>query len=80
MRPTTRVGAPLTAEPGAKITPLTYHLAGGLVFLMAALIVMMSCASATVVVTIRREAAEREAQGAAEGRELANDLEPPVGR
>jgi len=45
---------------------------------MAALIVMMSCAIATVVFTIRREAAEREAQCAAEGRELANDLEPPV--
>lgn len=37
-----------------------YRLAGGLVFLMAAMLVMMSCAIGMVVYTIRREKAERQ--------------------
>ena len=37
-----------------------YRLAGGLVFLMAAMLVTMSCALGMVVYTIRREKAERQ--------------------
>jgi hypothetical protein len=39
-----------------------YHLAGGLVFLMAALIGLIGFAIGTVVLTIRREKAAAEAQ------------------
>jgi hypothetical protein len=46
-----------------------YRLAGGLVFLMIALLLMISAAMGMLVLTIRREAAE--AARAAEGR-------PPV--
>lgn len=43
-----------------------YHLAGGLVFLMLALVLLMSFAIGSVVYTIRRErAAERAAREAA---------------
>jgi hypothetical protein len=39
-----------------------YRLAGGLVFLMAALISLIGVAMATVVVTIRREKKQEEAE------------------
>lgn len=43
-----------------------YRLAGGLVFLMVALISLIGVAMATVVATVRREKAEQQARDAAE--------------
>ena len=65
-----RIGKPLLLI----ITPIgvaaglyeAHRLAGGLVFLMVAMLMVVTAAIATVVLTIRREKAEEAAQKAAE--------------
>lgn len=62
-KPMLLVGTPLGLAAGLYEG---YRLAGGLVFLMAALIGLIGVAIATVVMTVRRE---RAAEAAASGRQ-----------
>ena len=52
-----------------------HRLAGGLVFLMAALIAVMGVAMASVVMTIRRERKKEEEERAARGNGKSEDGE-----
>lgn len=54
-----------------------HRLAGGLVFLMVAMLTVVSAAIATVVMTIRREKAEEAARQA--GATLPDSSQPPPG-
>lgn len=56
-----------------------YQLAGGLVFLMVALIGMITVAIGSVVLTIRREAAAESQQAAAKALESAPVASRPEG-
>jgi hypothetical protein len=55
-----------------------YRLAGGLVFLMVALLLMISAAIGMLVLTVRREAAEAEAARAAVDGTSPSTSTPPA--